>query len=69
MRGASLGWKEIGCQIHIFLGEGGPSWGEQQSWRPVWGDRELSPIPPCEGWELLGVGTSPPSWECFQGGC
>lgn len=46
MRGASLGWKEIGCQIHIFLGEGGPSWGEQQSWRPVWGTGSSAPSLP-----------------------
>lgn len=31
------------------------------------GDQDLSPIPPCPGWELLGIDTTLMSQECFQG--
>lgn len=56
------------CQILICLGWG-VLVGRAAILEASLEDWELNLIPPCEGWELLSVGTSLPSRERFQGGC
>lgn len=51
----SLGWGEIGCQIHIGLWD--PCESNSDPGGQL-GDQELSPIPCCKDGELLSRGTS-----------